>query len=251
MVAVHGAAISRACAYNRTQRNLIRIYQNSLENTERQDSSSFRFLRTIPNLGKGLLSEVCGSSMEGNMRAFRIAAAMFVAAALVWTSLAVVSADRGDRDEDHSMTVWVAMMQGGFEATTPRDTPAKGVAVFLVGEGSVDYLLVVARISNVFAAHIHCGAPGVAAPVGVTLFMGTPGSGPAHGVLVRSSFTGPDAGTPCAWTTLADVVSAVESGNAYVNVHTSDGVDPANTGPGDFPGGEIRGTLRVAGDDED
>jgi hypothetical protein len=37
------------------------------------------------------------------------------------------------------------------------------------------------------------------------------------------------------------VVAAVESGNAYVNVHTNDGVEPPNTGPGDFPGGEIRG----------
>jgi hypothetical protein len=27
-------------------------------------------------------------------------------------------------------------------------------------------------------------------------------------------------------------------------VHTNDGVAPANTGPGDFPGGEIRGQIR-------
>src|SRR5262249_21762909 len=33
-------------------------------------------------------------------------------------------------------------------------------------------------------------------------------------------------------------------GNTYVNVHTNDGVPPANTGPGDFPGGEIRGQIR-------
>ena len=28
-----------------------------------------------------------------------------------------------------------------------------------------------------------------------------------------------------------------------VNVHTDNGVAPANTGPGDFPGGEIRGQI--------
>jgi hypothetical protein len=33
------------------------------------------------------------------------------------------------------------------------------------------------------------------------------------------------------------------AGNAYVNVHTNDGVDPTNTGAGDFPGGEIRGQI--------
>jgi hypothetical protein len=27
-------------------------------------------------------------------------------------------------------------------------------------------------------------------------------------------------------------------------VHTNDGVAPPNTGPGDFPGGEIRGQVR-------
>jgi hypothetical protein len=185
------------------------------------------------------------------MRVLRIGLAAFVAAALLWASVAVVSADDGDHEHDHPSEVWFAIMKGRFEAPTPRDTPAKGVAVFLVGNGSVDYVIVVARISNVFAGHIHCGAPGVAGPVGVTLFMGTPGSGPARGVLVRSSFSGPDSGNACGWTTLADVVSAVESGNAYVNLHTNDGVDPANTGPGDFPGGEIRGALRVANEDED
>jgi hypothetical protein len=40
------------------------------------------------------------------------------------------------------------------------------------------------------------------------------------------------------------VLAAMDSGNTYVNVHTNDGVDPANTGPGDFPGGEIRGQVR-------
>jgi hypothetical protein len=37
---------------------------------------------------------------------------------------------------------------------------------------------------------------------------------------------------------LAAVVEAMRSGNAYVNVHTDDGVDPADTGPGDFPDSE-------------
>ena len=187
------------------------------------------------------------------MRALRIAAAMLVAAALVSVSMAVASAHR-DREEDgdhhgRSGGVWFAIMRGRFEAPTPRDTPAMGVAVFHMSEGSMDYLIVVARISNVFAGHIHCGAPGVAGPVGVTLFMGTPGGGPVRGVLVRSSFLAPDAGNQCGWTSLADVASAVANGTAYVNLHTNDGMDPPNTGPGDFPGGEIRGPLQAVDND--
>ena len=53
--------------------------------------------------------------------------------------------------------------------------------------------------------------------------------------------TAPDPGNGCGWIDLDDVVTALESGDTYVNVHTNDGVEPPNTGPGDFPGGEIRG----------
>jgi hypothetical protein len=110
------------------------------------------------------------------------------------------------------------------------------------------YVIVVAKIDNVVAAHVHCGAPGVNGPVGVTLFSGgTPGSGRVDGVLAKGAITAPDAGNGCGWATLADVTAAMQSGNAYVNVHTNDGIAPTNTGPGDFPGGEIRGQLKAKG----
>ena len=48
-------------------------------------------------------------------------------------------------------------------------------------------------------------------------------------------------------TDLAAVLAAMGSGATYVNVHTNDGVAPPNTGPGDFPGGEIRGQIRAGG----
>jgi hypothetical protein len=38
-------------------------------------------------------------------------------------------------------------------------------------------------------------------------------------------------------------VTALNDGDAYVNIHTNDGVDGINTGPGDFPGGEIRADV--------
>lgn len=53
--------------------------------------------------------------------------------------------------------------------------------------------------------------------------------------------TGPDPGNGCGWADLDDVVAARVGGDTYVNVHTNDGVAPPDTGPGDFPGGEIRG----------
>jgi Cu/Zn superoxide dismutase len=78
------------------------------------------------------------------------------------------------------------------------------------------------------AAHIHCGATGVNGPVGVTLFAAPMGAS-GH---VNGSFTGPDTGNGCGWTDLSDVVEAMASGGAYINIHTQQ-----------FPGGEIRGQI--------
>jgi CHRD domain len=134
----------------------------------------------------------------------------------------------------------------GAEEVPARDTPATGVAKFKLREDGTALLfkLNVEDIENVFAAHIHCGAVGVNGPVGVTLFMGPPASGPVTGTLAEGTITAPDPGNGCGWADLAAVLAAMESGATYVNVHTDDGVDPANTGPGDFPGGEIRGQIR-------
>ncbi len=133
----------------------------------------------------------------------------------------------------------------GAEEVPPRDTDARGVAVFkLSADGSeLRYRIVVVNIENVFAAHIHCQVAGENGPIGVTLFDGPVGSGPLNGVLTADTATGTDPGNACGWTTFADVVEAVQAGGAYVNVHTNDGVGDINTGPGDFPGGEIRGQL--------
>ena len=43
----------------------------------------------------------------------------------------------------------------------------------------------------------------------------------------------------------------MNNGGAYVNVHTNDFQGAANTGPGDFPGGEIRGNLHGDGQGDD
>jgi hypothetical protein len=140
---------------------------------------------------------------------------------------------------------FVATLSGDQEVP-PRDTQARGVATFKLREdgAALGFKVNVANLDNVFAAHIHCGAAGVNGPVGVTLFMGMPAGGGVTGTLAEGTITGPDPGNGCGWADLAAVLSAMGSGAAYVNVHTDDGVAPPNTGPGDFPGGEIRGQIR-------
>jgi hypothetical protein len=68
--------------------------------------------------------------------------------------------------------------------------------------------------------------------------------GAVNGTLAEGTITAPDPGNACGWADLAAVLAAMGSGATYVNVHTDDGVEPPNTGPGDFPGGEIRGQIR-------
>jgi CHRD domain len=136
---------------------------------------------------------------------------------------------------------FVATLSGDQEVPA-RDTQARGVATFKLrqDDAALRFKINVANIDNVFAAHIHCGAVGVNGPVGVTLFMGAPAGGAVNGTLAEGTITAPDAGNGCGWVDLA----AMGTGGTYVNVHTDDGVAPPNTGPGDFPGGEIRGQVR-------
>jgi hypothetical protein len=165
-----------------------------------------------------------------------------------------VAADRGDHDDHHDQEgqTFVARLSGNEEVPR-RITPAFGTAVIRVNEDGTQlaFTLRVARIENVIMAHIHCGSPGVNGPVGVTLLPAMPpGGGKVSGVIAKGVRTAPDAGNGCGWTDLAAVLGAIRSGKTYVNVHTNDGKDPANTGPGDFPGGEIRGHLVSRVDDE-
>jgi len=132
---------------------------------------------------------------------------------------------------------------------TPADSRAQGEAIFRVSAdgSSVDFRLIASNIDNVIMSHIHCGNPGANGPIRMWLYPvigptgapGPSGSGPQNGVLASGTFnprgvTCPD-GTP--------LLDAMRAGRTYVNVHTNDGVAPPNTGPGDFPGGEIRGQL--------
>jgi hypothetical protein len=136
----------------------------------------------------------------------------------------------------------------------PSSSKAQGQAIFRVGkdETTVSFRLIAANIENVIMAHIHCGLPGEVGPPVVWLYpvIGTSGApdeaggGRFSGVLASGSFS-PE-GVMCLAANVGEDMSlldAMRAGLTYVNVHTNDGVGDANTGPGDFPGGEIRGQI--------
>jgi len=140
----------------------------------------------------------------------------------------------------------------GRTENPPRDTQAQGQALFHLSDDglSMEYKVIVANIDNAFMAHIHIAPAGVNGPIAVWLYPSTTpgptaplGQGRLDGVIAEGVFTAANFTGPLSGHSMADLVSHIEDGTAYVNVHTNDGVDGTNTGPGDFPGGEIRAQL--------
>ena len=140
----------------------------------------------------------------------------------------------------------------GAEEVPPRDTQAQGQATFQLSEDGTElsYKLNVANIENVIMAHIHLEEAGQNGDIVVWLYPSTtpgqpeqPGGGRIDGRIVSGVITADDLIGPLDGEPLSELIEAIESGGAYVNVHTSDGAGANNTGPGDFQSGEIRGQL--------
>lgn len=150
---------------------------------------------------------------------------------------------------------------------SPADSTAQGQAIIQISRDgdTFDYKLIASNIDNIVQAHIHCAPEGVNGPIVVWLYPSKTSTGPLtgptgrhDGVLAEDTIGAANvrtfnanaantaacplatAGAP----TFDEVLEKIRSGNAYVNVHTNDGVAPANTGPGDFPGGEVRGQFK-------
>ena len=144
---------------------------------------------------------------------------------------------------------FVAVLSGDEEVPA-RDSRARGVAIFHfdAASSSISYRLIASNIENVVASHIHVAPAGANGAV-VAFLAGpfAPGGGRTDGVLATGTITAANLIGPLAGHPLSDLLAAMRAGNTYTNVHTNDGVDGVNTGPGDFPGGEIRGQIRANG----
>jgi len=144
---------------------------------------------------------------------------------------------------------YVAHLSGAEEVPPTGvviDTLGQGQAVFHLSEDgeALMYKLVVANIDNVVASHIHLAPAGQNGPVVAFLYGPAPaGGGRIQGPIAEGRITAANLVGPLAGGSLSDLIAAIEAGNTYVNVHTNDGAALTNTGPGDFPGGEIRGQI--------
>jgi len=146
-----------------------------------------------------------------------------------------------------------AEFQAAAAATNPgahlsgaSEVPATGSAgvgqatFHLSRDGStVTYRLLIANIENTIMAHIHLAATGANGPIVVWLRPTAPPPpaavpGRFDGVYATGTFTADDLVGLLAGESLSALLAAMRDGNTYVNVHTTR-----------FPGGEIRGQIRV------
>ena len=168
----------------------------------------------------------------------RVSRILLAAGLAVAASMAPIAAQADD-------TRWTAHLSAAEEVPT-NSSPARGQTILkLSSDGTeLEYRLIVANLDNPIAAHIHLAPEGVNGPVVAFLFgPAAPGDGQTSGVIATGTITSDDLVGPLAGQSLSDLVDAIEAGNAYVNVHTNDGVPPVTNQPGDIPGGEIRGQI--------
>ena len=129
----------------------------------------------------------------------------------------------------------------GDEEVPPNDSRGRGHAQFWLSDDgtSMRYKLIVANIENVTQAHIHIAPAGVNGPVVVFLFGFVAGGVTENGVLAEGTITQANLIPRPAigfGGTMAELLAAMRTGNAYVNVHTVA-----------LPAGEIRGQVREEG----
>ena len=138
-------------------------------------------------------------------------------------------------------------LTGAAVVPEPIKTPATGQLEMTVSANgqSVSYVLTVKDIQNVVEGDIHLGPVGANGPLVVKLYHANAGKkGPFNGVLAQGKFDASDLLGSMKGAPLSDLLEMFAEGNAYINVHTSDEMDPPNSGPGDYRLGEIRGQIK-------
>ena len=145
--------------------------------------------------------------------------------------------------------VFTATLDGSQQLPEPVKTNATGkLELKPSADGkSIEYTLSVSNLANAVAGDLHLGPASANGPLVLKLFP-RPGAstktGEFSGVLAQGTITAADLIGPLLGSSLADFIDELKAGDVYTNVHTSDGRDPPNSGPGDYRLGEIRGQLK-------
>ena len=129
---------------------------------------------------------------------------------------------------------FTALMSGNQEVP-PVDTTATGKTTFRTSNNDtlMRYKVNITGFSDATAAHIHMGKAGSNGDVIVDLLTGMKKNPTKLGMAIRGNITDSSLTGPMQGKTLADLVTAINNGDTYVNVHTQT-----------HPDGEIRGQIQ-------
>ena len=176
------------------------------------------------------------------MRRLWIAAVLALAAIGGVVMLSATSADEGTLRLHAKLT--------GFQEVTPKLTDGTGTFTATISGGQLTYKLTFSNLSSpVTQAHIHFGQKAVNGGIFIWLCQSATAPSPTAGTPTCPAGGGTVTGTANAASVLKikdqtlnagnfnDAIAIIRSGDAYVNVHTTN-----------FGGGEIRGQVRVEED---
>ena len=150
--------------------------------------------------------------------------------------LAVAQEEPGSEELQQGQTFFAEL--GGTQELPPVNTNAAGAINITGSNQSIAYRLALSNMTNATAAHIHMGEENENGKIVLTLFKSESPSGLEIESLAGNATSDKLQG-PLAGATLEDLIGIMDTGTAYVNVHSAD-----------FPNGEIRGELSPADDEE-
>lgn len=166
--------------------------------------------------------------------------------ALVVAALALLL---GDTAAEATMAAagdsYTAQLSGATEVPS-RATPGSGEVAIQVGPDGqwLSYTVTVRDITNVTMGHIHIGPVGTNGDIVLPLVPTVPpGSGPRSGIIGQGTLTSAQLTGLLQGKPLSELIAQIDTGNAYVNIHTATGASPATLMAGDIPPGEIRGQI--------
>lgn len=121
---------------------------------------------------------------------------------------------------------FTATLTGASEVPAVNTTGSGTVRFTVRNDSTIAFEVTLTGVPDVTAAHIHLGKAGANGSPVVTLLKGAEPGGMAHGTITPKDLHG---------TTMSQLLAAMKSGGAYVNVHTKA-----------HPGGELRGEIEAA-----
>ena len=124
----------------------------------------------------------------------------------------------------------------GENEVPPVTTDAEGKVKLKVKESNIKYKLNITGITDATMAHIHQGKAGENGEPVVDLLADGNKQETSNGLFINGSIVDSGLIGPMKGKSLSDLVSSMNGGNNYVNVHTQE-----------HPDGEIRGQLELSG----